>query len=119
MKQVYVFLLLIVTTLSGCSSIPNEHHFQMDYPLQAARLSIGGEVSAIIKCDTHEINIISDTSGGLFSNHIKRRINNICYNNNESFHVIYKFDPVRGARQNLLATQPNRNLPVLNTYELG
>ncbi len=119
MKQLSTFIFLSVTTLSGCTNQDIvDYRFQMGYPLQAARISISGEVSAIINCQDRKIDIISDSSGGILSRHVKSRLANICYNNEESFQVIYKFNSVRGPRQNMIATEKNRTLPVLNTYEL-
>ncbi len=119
MKQLSTFIFLIVTTLSGCTNHNfGDYRFQMDYPLQAARLSISGEVFAIVNCPDRKIYIISDSSSGILSRHVKSRLANICYNNEASFQVIYKFNPVRGPRQNMIATEKNRTLPVLNAYEL-
>lgn len=119
MKQLPTFIFLSVTILSGCTNQNIvDYRFQMDYPLQAARLSISGEIFAIVNCPDRKIDIISDSSGGILSRHVKSRLANICYNNEESFQIIYKFDPVRGPQQNMIATEKNRTLPVLNTYEL-
>lgn len=111
----FIFALFV----SGCSNSQKEFRYQMDYPIQAARLSIGGEVSAAIDCSARKIKITSDSSDGILSRHVKSRLNKICYKRDDVFNVIYAFDPVRGARQNLLATQPGRVLEPLNPYEFS
>lgn len=98
--------MLLVMMLSACSERP--YSFAIDYPIDAARLSLGGTVVAKIDCDTKSVQIISDTSNGIFSRHISRRVSNICYNKSGIINATYNFDPVRGPQQNLLATQPNR-----------
>lgn len=98
--------ILIILMLSACSS--GTYNYVMDYPTDAARLSLGGKVETKINCDIKQVEIISDTSNGIFSRHIKNRVKSICYNKKGVMYITYLFDPVRGPQQDILSTQPNR-----------
>ena len=98
--------------LVGCTNVNKPYNFQMDYPVAAARLSLSGKVAANINCETKTVDIISDTSDGLFSRHIKQRINSICYGKTDSRRVEYSFNADRSPRTNMLATQPSRTLEI-------
>jgi len=98
--------------VTGCSNTERPYNYVMDYPVSASRLSLSGTVIADIDCDRHDVKIISDTSDGIFSRHIVKRVNGICYKKAGSYTVEFVFDPERGPKHNMLATQANRVPPV-------
>jgi len=116
MKVTYFAALML---LAGCTGPRTMNNFQMDYPVEAARLSLGGDVSASINCSTREINILSDSSNGIFSRHIQKRLSNICYKKNNKMTVHYYFTSEKGVRQNMLATQHPRIPPQSYTHKPG
>lgn len=114
------FLLTAITFfLFGCSSHEREYNFKMDYPVDAARLSLGGDIHVNIDCATREVNVISDSSNGIFSRHVNKRLSNICYKKTDKLNVVYHFEPAKGVRQNMIATQYPRVPPASNTYKLS
>jgi len=100
--------LAISLTVAACATSGRDNDYVMDYPIDAARMSLGGEITALVDCDKKEVSVISDTSNGIFARHLKRRVWNICFSKQGKFKVTYRFDPVRGTGQNMLATQPSR-----------
>ncbi|MHA8112679.1 hypothetical protein ACX122_06105 [Kosakonia cowanii] len=105
--------------LAGCNNKYTDHDFVMDYPVDAARLSLGGDIHVNIDCSTREVKVISDTSNGIFSRHVNKRISNICYKKMDVLDIVYHFEPARGVRQNMLATQYPRVPPVSNPNKLS
>lgn len=105
--------------LAGCTAKHTDNTFQMDYPVDAARLSLGGDIHVNIDCSTREVEVISDTSNGIFSRHVNKRISNICYKKMDKLDIVYHFEPARGVRQNMLATQYPRVPPVSNPNKLS
>lgn len=95
--------------LAGCASANHPYNFKMDYPVDAARLSLSGSVVAMVDCDNKTADIISDTSGGVFSRHVKKRIHNICYGKTGVSKVEYDFNAPRTAKNDMIATQPARH----------
>ncbi|WP_152527596.1 hypothetical protein ACP26F_17460 [Franconibacter pulveris 1160] len=108
MKLTKAITLVIALATSACAISGKPVNYVMDYPVEASRMSLGGEVTALIDCDTKEVSVISDSSNGIFSRHLNRRAWNICFRKQGQFKVTYRFDPVRGVGQNMLATQPSR-----------
>lgn len=105
--------------LAGCVTTSKAYNYQMDYPVDAARLSLSGDARALINCDTREVNVISDTSNGIFGRHIKNRINNICYQKKDTLNIVYHFDSAKGVGQDMIATQYPRVPPKSNTHKPG
>jgi hypothetical protein len=116
MKRIFIVAFLL---LNGCATEHTDNAFKMDYPVDAARLSLGGNIHVKINCAAREITVISDSSNGIFSRHINKRLNNICYKKTDIIDVVYIFDSVKGARQNMLATQYPRVPPESDTDKLG
>lgn len=100
--------------LAACGNDSSRYHYQMDYPIDAARLSISGNAEVTVNCATKEVKILSDSSNGVFSRHIQKRVYNICYMKNETLNIVYQFNPATGVRQNMLATHFPRVPPVSN-----
>ncbi|MDS1912684.1 hypothetical protein QSI79_05140 [Enterobacter asburiae] len=114
------FLLTAITFfMFGCSGHEREYNFKMDYPVDAARLSLGGDIHVNIDCATREVNVISDSSNGIFSRHVNKRLSNICYKKTDKLNVVYHFEPAKGVKQNMIATQYPRVPPASNTYKLS
>ena len=108
MKLTQAMTLAISLVSVACASSVKDAGYVMDYPLEAARMSLGGEITAVFDCDKKKLSVISDTSNGIFARHLNKRAWNICFKKHGQFKVTYRFDPVRGAIQNMLATQPPR-----------
>lgn len=119
MKPRTFLIAILPLVLCGCLKHSNEYNFQMDYPLDAARLSLGGDVNVQINFATRKINVISDTSNGIFSRHIYKRLSNICYKKTDSMSVIYHFNANKGVKQNMIATQYPRVSPKSDPNELS
>lgn len=115
MKRVIAVALL----LTGCAANDRSYAFEMDYPMDAARLSLSGETHVNINCATRELNVISDTSNGIFSRHINKRLSNICYQKTGKLDVVYRFESGKGVRQDMLATQYPRVPPASNPNKLS
>ena len=98
MKRLFAAALLL---LAGCADKHTDYTFKMDYPVDAARLSLGGDIHAKIECATREMKVISDSSNGIFSRHINKRLNNIFYKKTDKLDVVYRFNVAKGVRQEL------------------
>ena len=116
MKLLFAAVFLL---LAGCSSKHTDNAFRMDYPVEAARLSLGGDIHVNIDCATREMTVISDSSNGIFSRHVNKRLSNICYKKNDKLDVVYRFNAAKGVRQNMIATQYPRVPPESNTDKLS
>lgn len=116
MKLLFAAALLL---LAGCTNKHTDNAFQMDYPVDAARLSLGGDVHVNIDCATKEVVVISDSSNGIFTRHINKRLSNICYKKYDKLDIVYRFNAAKGVKQNMLATQYPLVPPVSNTYKLS
>jgi hypothetical protein len=68
-----LLLTAITFFMFGCSGHEREYNFKMDYPVDAARLSLGGDIHVNIDCAKRKVNVISDSSNGIFSRHINKR----------------------------------------------
>ena len=108
MRKYFLSVIIPLGLVSGCSANNRPYNFVMDYPVEALRLSISGDINAVVNCENNSIQVISDTSGGIFTRHIKRRAKNICYGKTGTQHVHYIFNAPRGPANNMLATQPQR-----------
>lgn len=108
MKLTKAMTLVIALATSVCATSGRNTDYVMDYPVEASKMSLGGEITAVVDCDKKEVSVISDTSNGIFARHLNRRAWNICFKKQGQFKVTYRFDPVRGTGQNMLATQPSR-----------
>ena len=116
MKRLFAVALLLV---AGCADKDRDYAFKMDYPVDAARLSLGGDIHVNIDCATREVNVISDSSNGIFSRHINKRLSNICYKKTDKIDVVYRFEPAKGVKQDMIATQYPRVPPVSNSNKLS
>ncbi|EPG2187197.1 MULTISPECIES: hypothetical protein [Enterobacteriaceae] len=116
MKRLFAAALLL---LAGCANKHTDYTFKMDYPVEAARLSLGGDIHVNIDCATREMKVISDSSNGIFSRHVNKRLSNICYKKTDKLDVIYRFNAAKGVRQDMIATQYPRVPPVSNTDKLS
>lgn len=116
MKLLFVAAILLVT---GCTNKHTENAFQMDYPVDAARLSLAGDIHVNIDCATREVEAISDSSNGIFSRHINKRLSNICYKKTNKFDVVYRFDLAKGVKQDMIATHYPRVPPASNSNKPG
>ena len=105
MKLLFVAAILLVT---GCTNKHTENAFQMDYPVDAARLSLSGDI---------HVNI--DSSNGIFSRHINKRLSNICYKKTNKFDVVYRFELAKGVKQDMIATHYPRVPPASNSNKPG
>lgn len=110
-KFLFTALLILLT---GCNNQQIQRNYLIDYPIDAARMSLGGHAEVAINCATREIEIISDSSNGIFSRHIKKRLSNICYKKTDKFDVIYRFDLAKGVKQDMIATHYPRVPPASN-----
>ncbi|QPJ98884.1 hypothetical protein IDM36_13135 [Enterobacter mori] len=119
MKLKSLLLTVLLTVLSGCISKNREYNFQMDYPVEAARTSLSGDVNVKIYCITRKMYVISDTSGGVFSRHIRKRISNICYKKTDTITILYHFKASNGAGQDMIVTQYPRVPPKSDTNKLS
>ena len=116
MKRLFAVALLL---LAGCAEKHTDYVFRMDYPVDAARLSLGGDIHVNIDCAPREVDVISDCSHGIFSRHINKRLSNICYKKTDKLDVVYRFEPAKGVKQNMIATQYPRVPPVSNSDKLS
>ncbi|MDR0162440.1 hypothetical protein P7L84_02495 [Enterobacter ludwigii] len=116
MKLLFAEALLL---LAGCTNKHTENTFHMDYPVDAARLSLGGDIHVNIDCATREVEVISDSSNGIFSRHINKRLSNICYKKTDKLDVIYRFNSAKGVKQDMIATHYPRVPPVSNANKLS
>ncbi|MBD8459333.1 hypothetical protein [Enterobacter cloacae] len=116
MKLLFAAALLL---LAGCTNKHTENTFHMDYPVDAARLSLGGDIHVNIDCATREVEVISDSSNGIFSRHINKRLSNICYKKTDKLDVTYRFNSAKGVKQDMIATQYPRVPPVSNPDKLS
>ena len=114
-----LLLTAITFFMFGCSGHEKEYNFKMDYPVDAARLSLGGDIHVNIDCVKRKVNVISDSSNGIFSRHVNKRLSNICYKKADNFDVVYRFEPVKGVKQNMIATHYPRVPPTSNTDKLN
>ena len=115
MKFKSILFTAMLSALAACGNDSGRYHYQMDYPIDAARLSISGNAEVIVNCATKEVKILSDSSNGVFSRHIQKRVYNICYMKNETLNIVYQFNPATGVRQNMLATHFPRVPPESNS----
>ncbi|WP_337083921.1 hypothetical protein [Enterobacter kobei] len=116
MKRLFAAVFLL---LAGCSSKHTDNAYRMDYPVEAARLSLGGDIHVNIDCATREMTVISDSSNGILSRHVNKRLSNICYKKTDKLDVVYRFNAAKGVRQNMIATQYPRVPPESNTDKLS
>lgn len=116
MKLLFAAALLL---LAGCTNKHTDYAFQMDYPVDAARLSLGGDIHVNIDCATREIEVISDSSNGIFSRHINKRLSNICYKKTDKLDIVYRFNSAIGVKQDMIATHYPRVPPVSNANKLS
>lgn len=114
MKFKSILFTAMLSALAACGNGSGRNHYQMDYPIDAARLSISGNAEVTVNCATKEVKILSDSSNGVFSRHIQKRVYNICYMKNETLNIVYQFNPATGVRQNMLATHFPRVPPESN-----
>lgn len=114
-----ILITAITLLMFGYSGHEREYNFKMDYPVDAARLSLGGDIHVNIDCVKREVNVISDSSNGIFSRHINKRLSNICYKKADKFNVVYRFEPSKGVKQNMIATHYPRVPPASNTDKLS
>lgn len=108
MRKYFLSVIIPLVLVSGCSANNRPYNFVMDYPVEALRLSISGDIKAVVNCENNSIQVISDTSGGIFARHLKRRAKNICFGKTEAQHVHYIFKALRGPANDMLVTQPQR-----------
>lgn len=116
MKFLFAAVLLL---LAGCTDKQTDYAFQMDYPVDAARLSLGGDIHVNIDCATRKMEVISDSSNGLFSRHVNKRLPNICYKKTDMLDIVYRFNSAKGVKQNMIATHYPRVPPASNTHKLS
>ena len=109
----------ITFLMFGCSVDDREYNFKMDYPADAARISLGGEIYVNIDCVNSKANVIYDSSNGVFSRHVNKRLSSICYKKDDKFDVVYRFDPQRGVKQNMIGMHYPGILPASNTDKLS
>ena len=114
-----LLLTAITFFMFGCSGHEREYNFKMDYPVDAARLSLGGDIHVNIDCAKRKVNVIADSSNGIFSRHVNKRLSNICYKKADNFDVVYRFEPAKGVRQNMIATHYPRVPPASNADKLS
>lgn len=114
-----LLLTAITFLMFGCSGHEREYNFKMDYPVDAARLSLGGDIHVNIDCVKREVNVIYDSSNGIFSRHVNKRLSNICYKKADKFDVVYRFEPAKWVKQNMIATHYPRVPPTSNTDKLS
>ena len=105
MKLLFAAALLL---LAGCTNKHTDNAFQMDYHVDAARLSLGGDIHVNIDCATREVEVISDSSNGIFSRHIKKRLSNICYKKTDKLDVFYRFNSAKGVKEEMIASHDPR-----------
>ena len=116
MKLLFAAALLL---MAGCADEHADNAFQMDYPVDAARLSLGGDIRVNIDCATREVEVISDSSNGIFSRHINKRLSNICYKKSDKLDVVYRFNSSKGVKQDMIVTHYPRVPPVSNSNKLS
>lgn len=109
MKIRIITLLIISGFVTGCANTNRPYNYQIDYPVEAARLSLSGDVIANIDCDSNKAEIISDSSNGIFSKHIQKRVSSICYKKSGKHKAQYQFLAMRDGTNDILTYQPNRN----------
>lgn len=109
MKIRIITMITISMFFSGCANKDRSYSYQMDYPVEAARLSLSGDVIANIDCDSNKAEIISDSSNGIFSKHIQKRVSSICYRKSGKYKTQYQFIAMRDGTNDILTYQPNRN----------
>jgi hypothetical protein len=59
------------------------------------RAYLWGRYSRKYRLCHEEINVISDSSNGIFSRHINKRLSNICYKKTDKLDVVYRFEPAK------------------------
>lgn len=118
-KILSVIAVSSVVLVAGCADKNTDYTFRMDYPVEAARLSLGGDIHVNIDCATRKMDVISDTSNGIFSRHIYKRINNICYKKTDKLDIVYRFNSTKGVKQDMIATQYPRVPPESDSYKLS
>jgi hypothetical protein len=59
------------------------------------RAYLWGRYSRKYRLRHEEVNVISDSSNGIFSRHINKRLSNICYKKTDKFDVVYRFEPAK------------------------
>lgn len=109
MKVRIITTLTISMLVAGCANKERPYNYQIDYPVDAARLSLSGDVVANIDCDYNKAEIISDSSNGIFSRHIQKRLSSICYKKSGKYKTKYQFIAMRDGTHDILSYQPNRN----------
>lgn len=108
MRTKPLHLIIPLFLISGCSVDNRPYDFVMDYPIEASRLSLSGSLEVEIDCDKYSLQVISDTSNGIFSRHVKSRVNSLCYGKKGMTKVSYIFNAPRTPAYNMIATQPQR-----------
>ena len=108
MRRILLIAIIPGALISGCSSTERPYNFVMDYPVEASRLSLSGKLVAELNCDKHSLKLISDTSNGIFSRHVKNRVNSLCYGKKGTRNITYLFNAPRTPAYNMIATQPQR-----------
>lgn len=85
------------------------------YPVDAARMSIEGETSFTIDCRERRVEILQSSSV-IFDKHIRKKAHVICYKD-RGFYTV-KFIWAKGKkvyRYDMIASQPGRNTPEVNS----
>lgn len=108
MRKKFHFSIISLLLIAGCSADNRPHSFVMDHPVEASRLSLSGRLVADVDCDNYSMVVISDTSNGIFSRHVKKRLKNLCYRQSGVKNVNYVFTAPRTPAYDMIATQPQR-----------
>lgn len=82
-------------------------NIQIGFPVDAARMSLTGEVKANIDCSQKSIDIISSTNS-IFTKHVKKNINVFCYKDTDRYNVTFRFIKGDSYRVDLKTSQPGR-----------
>lgn len=113
MKRITAIAITAAAIL-GCSYVGSVGAAEVvpSYPIGAARMSLEGQTTVLINCDTKKVTVLSEsTTGGYFSRQVKKQVHNICYRRTGTMErtYIFKMSNRMGAH-NVIATQPNRGL---------
>ena len=77
------------------------------YPTDASRMSLIGDVTAVVDCSKKAVTI-KESDSYIFDKHLRKNVNVMCYKDNKTYTLEFRFRNGKFGRDNLIATQPDR-----------
>lgn len=83
------------------------------YPVDASRMSLTGDVTAVIDCSSKAVTI-KESDSYIFDKHLRKNINVMCYKDDKTYTLEFRFHKGKFGRDDMIATQTSRFMPDYN-----